>query len=443
MNRSIVGHVAALAMAAALITVAALYAVTWWVTAQASARSLAATVDTDLAGLADIHASGGRAELAARIGDRLALTGLDQRRAHYLLADAAGRPLAGDLKHWPALTAANSEAGYVTIDDRPLYARATALSPDLSIVVAREYAGDRSAMRRLTLAFAAAGAAIVVAVGLFASRLSRQLALRVTRINAAYREVGDKAAARALADDPGRDEIGELARHSAVALERLANLVDAQRHVSDNVAHEIRTPLMHLDGRLLGLFKTSGANGGGVALDRARADIRRIVGMLDSLLDIAASEARRGDSSGLAPFDLSELAIDLADVYRSSMEEAGLSFVTGINPGVTMLGEPMQITRLLSNLLDNAIKYVPAGRTVRLDLATDGTLVVEDDGPGIPAEARETMFDRFRRGTSSGQVGHGLGLALARAIAERHGLTLRLEDRSPGCRFVMTKEERA
>jgi signal transduction histidine kinase len=132
---------------------------------------------------------------------------------------------------------------------------------------------------------------------------------------------------------------------------------------------------------------------------------------------------------------------DLAALYEGSVEEAGLRLETAIEPGVTMLGERMQIVRLVSNLLDNAIKYVPAGGTVSLRLSQGPRIMVADDGPGIPFEDRGRIFERFAR--SAGQVsqpGHGLGLALARAIAQRHGLVLRLADSPRGACFMVEPE---
>jgi signal transduction histidine kinase len=424
-------------MAVALAAVAALGLATYLIVSAASSQAIRTTVDTDLAGLADIYASSGRDELIARIGDRLALEGLDGRRAHYLLATPDGARIAGDLSRMPALSAQNSAAGRVTFDNKASgFARATRLSRDLTILAGREDGVDRTVLIQLMWLFAVAGAAIVLIVGLLALRQSRQIASRLERINHAYRGASPSDT-KALASERQADEIGELARHSGVALERLAGLIESQRHVSDNVAHEIRTPLMRLDQRLLALLKQSDDTSA-VGLGQARSDIRGIVAMLDSLLDIAASEARRGDTEGLEAFDLSALAEDVADIYRNSMEESGLRFEASIAPGVTMLGEPMQITRLISNLLDNAIKFVPSGGTVRLEVAEGGGLRICDDGPGIAADARTGVFDRFRRGSQQGPLGHGLGLALARAIAERHGRALQLENSARGCSFLMT-----
>lgn len=424
----------------ALVAVAILFAVTWTVVVDGQTRMLAATVDADLAGLADIHATAGRAELIARIADRDGLVARDGRRAHYLLREGTRR-LAGDQRRWPALSARASEQGYVALDGNVGgYARATTLASGVELMVAREYGPERATLVRLSIAFLATGALIVLAVFALGWWWMRRLADRLAVINRAYRE-GDAAGVAALIADSRSDEIGTLARHSGQALARVGRLLEGQRHISDHIAHEIRTPLLHLEGRLRQLMKL---DPGGTAELAASAsnDIRGITTMLDSLLDIAASEASRGDRRGLTPFDLSGLASDLVELYRGSMEEAGLELTATIAPGVGMIGEPMQIGRLVANLLDNAVKYVPAGGTVMLEVQAGPTIVVADDGPGVPAAIAGDVFGRFRRGANAaGRAGHGLGLALARAIAERHELTLTLEPSPRGCRFVVAPEQ--
>jgi len=438
-TRSIVGRLAIAATLIATLAVGVLCFVTYSVVSSALTQSLSATVDADLAGLADIHATSGRAELIERIGDRQTMTSLDGHIAHYLLVDG-GRTLAGDVRRWPALSATRSERGYATIDGMPAYARATRLAPSLDLLVARDASRESAIKRRLIAAFLIGGAAIVAMVSGVAWAHFRRLSQRLERINHAF-DQGGSAAIDALTAERRDDEIGALARHSAGALARQARLLDAQRLVSDHVAHELRTPLLHLDGRLRGLLNAEPSSATADVLTRARGDIRRVTTMLDSLLDIASSEANRGNAAGLTPFDLSALASDMADLYRSSIEEAGLRFETLIGPAIEMIGEPMQIGRLLANLLDNAVKYVPSGGIISLSVEPGPTIVVSDDGPGIPPELRTMIFERFRRGRDSGQnSGHGLGLALARAIALRHDLSLSLEESKTGCRFELKPE---
>lgn len=443
-GHSIVWRIATAALLVAMLAIALLFAVTYSTVERSTREALAATVTTDLAGLIDIYASGGEAELLRRVADRQDVVSLEEgRRPHYLVARADGRPIGGDLKAWPHLSAAPSEQGYVTLPGGTnVYARADRLAPDLQLLVAREYAQDRAALARLTHIFLAVGAAIVVVVALVSVLTSRSLARRIVRIEEGLRAAAEGYPASLEGPRSGGDEIDALARQGGRLLARQAHLVRVQKQMSDHVAHEIRTPLMHLDGRIAAALQGRPEPGDGGALTRSRSDIRGIVAMLDSLLDIASNEGRRGDLAGLSELDLSGLLTDLTALYEGSVEEAGLTLETAIEPRVTMLAERMQIVRLVSNLLDNAIKYVPAGGRVSLTLAHGPRITVTDDGPGIPREDRGRIFERFAR--SAGQIsqpGHGLGLALARAIAQRHGLVLRLADSERGARFVVEPEE--
>jgi signal transduction histidine kinase len=426
----------------ALAALAIVYAAVMWVSSDAMTRSLAATVDTDLAGLADIHASSGRTELVARLADREELVSIEARRAWYMLVDANGRKIAGNLDRWPPLDPALSEAGYVRVSGVPVYARVTRLSPGLNLLVARDHESDSANLQRLSWTFAAVGLAILLgalAVGHFASR---RLLTRIGHITFALQRgdatVIDPSHSGAIRDD----EIGLLAKTSSELIARANRLAKMHRDMSDHVAHEVRTPLMHLDNRLVTLQREGfDAAQSAQQLEAARSDIRRIAMLLDSLLDIAANEARRGDPAGLSPVDLSALGAEIADLYQGSMEEAGLTLTTDITPNVELQGEAMQLSRLLSNLLDNAIKYVPRGGQVMLRIAPGPTIWIADDGPGIDAALRPHLFERFRRGAvHSARGGHGLGLALARAICERHGLTITAEDNHPGARFVIQPE---
>lgn len=406
--------------------------------------ALERAVDVDLAGMVDIYASGGIEELRERIEDRLALQTREGNQPHYLVATSSGTSLAGDLHRWPGLHASLSESGDITIDgNRPAFARATQLGPDLRLLVAHEYHELHALRRQVALVFLAGGLFVVVAVALVGWFATRRLATRIERINAAFRQPGGEALEKLLNHPEGPDEIDELARHSGNALTRLERLALAQRETTDHVAHEIRTPLMHLDNRLIKALAATPDPETAARIADARSEIRSIIRMLESLLDIAASEARRGDRHGLVPVDLSALAARLGELYADSAEESGHNLKLEIEPGVTVEGEEMALTRLITNLLDNAFKFVPPGGTIRLRLQRGPRLVISDDGPGIPVEMRETIFEKFGRCSDrTGEVGAGLGLALCRAIAERHHMQILLVPTDRGACFSVTPETR-
>jgi signal transduction histidine kinase len=410
----------------------------WWLThasvgaaLQDAARS---EVDVDLAGLVDIYATGGRAELAARIADRVAFIPDDGGAPHYLLADDRGRRIAGDLAAWPPLNPAVSESGIIATDaGGRAYARAVQLAPDLRLVVARGIAIEAPVGSSIALAFAAGGAVFVALVALLGRLAARGLQRRIGQINLAFREP-EGAAQLAASAHPARDEIDELAAHSAAALVRVGDLLAAYKDMSEQLAHEIRTPLSHLDNRLVKALASRPEPAVAERLAEARGEIRRIVQMLESLLDIAASKAHRGNRAGLAPVDLTALVSGICELYASSAEEAGLELDWTLAPGIIIDGDERQLRRLVTNMLDNALKYVPAGGRIAIGLSDGPELIVADNGPGIDPQDRERIFERFYRGRGGGEgaPGSGMGLALARAIAERHGLALTLEPPAGG-----------
>ncbi|MFC0203464.1 sensor histidine kinase [Novosphingobium soli] len=443
-RKSIFAQIVLWAIATAAIITFGLWLLTNATIQRTSRQALERAVDVDLAGMVDIYASGDEQELAERIADRLALQPRDADPAHYLLADAKGRRIAGDMTAWPNLHAGLSQAGEVRIaGNRHAYARATQLSPDLRLLVAHEHRDIGILLRQVALVFLTGGVLAVLAVALGGWMAAHRLAGRIERINAAFRQPDDAALAELARGSAGHDEIDELTSHSGNALARLKQLAAAHRETTDHVAHEIRTPLMHLDNRLVKALAATPDGETAARIADARTEIRGLIRMLESLLDIAASEARRGDRHGLAPVDLSALATRLGELYADSAEESGHRFQLDITPGVVVEGEEMQLTRLVTNLLDNAFKFVPSGGTVSLKLDRGPLLVVSDDGPGIPEDQRESIFEKFGRGGNCfGTEGAGLGLALCRAIAERHHLEITLAPSQRGARFTVSPESK-
>lgn len=443
-RHSIFGQIVLWAIATAATITFGLWALTNATIERSNRQALERAVDVDLAGMVDIYASGDERELANRIRDRLALQPRNGDPAHYLLANAKGSRIAGDLTSWPGLHAGISESADIRIEGgHRAFARATQLGPNLKLLVAHEYRDLGLLLRQVALVFLAGGVLATLAVALAGWMAAHRLAERLERINAAFRNPDDAALEELARGSAGRDEIDELAAHSGNALARLKRLAAAHREATDHVAHEMRTPLMHLDNRLVkALAATPDAETAARVAD-ARTEIRGIIRMLESLLDIAASEARRGDRHGLMPVDFSALAARLGELYADSAEESGHVFVLDIEEGVLIEGEEMSLTRLVTNLLDNAFKFVPPGGTVRLTLRRGPVLIVSDDGPGVPEEQRHGIFEKFARGSDSlGTQGAGLGLALCRAIAARHHLEISLTSSERGACFTVFPEVR-
>jgi signal transduction histidine kinase len=209
------------------------------------------------------------------------------------------------------------------------------------------------------------------------------------------------------------------------------------RQVTDNIAHDLRSPLGRLRSRIeVALIEPPSTERYRDVLQQTIGEADHLLATFTALLDIAEAEA--GSPRGqLAPLDLAAFARDLADLYEPVAEEKGLRLTIETGPGpIEIRGDRHMLSRAVANLVENAVKYTPADGTVAVKVTAEGgmaRLVVADDGPGIPAEERERVFDRFYRLEASRTTdGNGLGLSLARAVVRLHGGTITLGDNAPG-----------
>ncbi|MYM94429.1 ATP-binding protein [Duganella vulcania] len=232
------------------------------------------------------------------------------------------------------------------------------------------------------------------------------------------------------------DEVLPLVHELNLLFGRVRTAFDAQQHFVADAAHELRSPLAALKLQVLSLERAQDEAARSVAIGRVTAGIERATRLVEQLLVLARQEGSANDVK-LEPVNLSEL------VKRTLGDMAGLAQARQIDLGLhhadddaSVGGQPDALIILLRNLVDNAIKYTPAGGTVDIDLrrsagatkAAAGRVVlsVEDSGPGIPPEERERVFGRFYRVPGSQAGGSGLGLAIIKSIAERHGAVLTL-----------------
>ncbi len=274
--------------------------------------------------------------------------------------------------------------------------------------------------------------------------LSRRVATRLDQINRESEAILEGALDRRMPGADSGDEFGELSGNLNRMLDRISAVMDAMRAVSDEIAHDLRSPLTRLRGRLdLALLESTGGTSATVpreAVEGAVADVDRVLGLIDEILTIALAESGL-PNEGFTEVDLVELARSSCELYEPLAEEAGLTLVPDVEPGAQLRGHRELLARALGNLLDNALKYVPRGGRIRVcggARADRFELVVEDDGPGIPDAFRSRALERFSRlDPSRSTVGSGLGLSLVRAVATLHAGEIRLEDNAPGLRVVL------
>lgn len=260
---------------------------------------------------------------------------------------------------------------------------------------------------------------------------------RLETINRAARAViaGDLSGRVALRGSG--DDFDQLSATLNEMLERIEGLVASISRVSDNIAHELRTPLTRLRAELEDLAEEEDHDAVRARSAAALDEAGRLQSMFESLLRIARLES--GPAEPTEAVDLTTLLEDAADLHGPAAEDRGQTLTAEIAPGLALDGDPDLIFQMVSNLLDNAVKYAPEGGVVRLSATRDlgGVAVtVTDNGPGVPEKDRARVFERFYR-RSNDPNGFGLGLSLVAAAAERHRATITLADVEPGLRVTV------
>jgi signal transduction histidine kinase len=239
----------------------------------------------------------------------------------------------------------------------------------------------------------------------------------------------------------GEDDIGKIARAVNLMLDEIARLLSHLKSAGDTIAHDLRTPLAVARAKLeRALNSETGIEQSRGAVEAALAQIDKVSGTISAILRISAVAQGARDKQ-FKDFDLVVVCAQLLDFYEPLAESKGVAITLETATAVPLRGDQDLMREALSNLIDNAIKFTPAGGAVRIEARmVDGRpfALVSDTGVGIPSQERTKIFDRFYRGERSGQtLGHGLGLSIAETIANLHGFALTVEDNNPGARFEL------
>jgi signal transduction histidine kinase len=432
----------AFALAIALATTAAFAFIYWQVYTADFERAGAILVD-------EAARSEGDSEADLRRALQLRLT-RDIRRLDYVaLFDQNGALVFGNVRGMPS----------IPIDGRAHVIQEQSL-PDLSgnrepaIFVARRLPGggalvlgrslwetyslQGTLLRALAMALMPT-VLVILAIGAIFARSASQRYERVH--DAIVRIMNGELASRLPVTDEDRD-IDKVARAVNLMLDEIARLLEQLKSAGDNIAHDLRTPLAVARAKIeRALNSEAGSEQLREAMEAALAQIEKVSAAVSAILRISAVEngARK---TQFKDFDLGEVCAQVFDFYEPLAESKGVTMVIDAARPVRIRGDEDLMREAVSNLVDNAIKFTPAGGAVRIEARMADRrpfLRVSDTGPGVPPQERERIFDRFYRGERSGKSpGHGLGLSIAETIAHLHGFKLTVEDNDPGACFELS-----
>jgi signal transduction histidine kinase len=426
-------------------------------------EQITTTVNTEITGLSEQYAQGGIRRLVIVVDLRSRRPG----SSLYLVTTPTGEGLAGNvgslepgvLDHPGWL-----ETNYRRLDapegsDHRALVQVVQLPGGFHLLVGR----DLEERERLFGIIANAGQwsiALVIVLGLIGGFfVSSRVLKRIDAMSGTAQTImtGDLTGRLPVAGTG--DELDRLADNVNAMLERIEALMKGLKEVSDNIAHDLKTPLTRLRNRCEQVLRhPSGESDYRAALETTIAESDDLIRTFDALLMIARAESGQARDN-MTEFDAAQIARDVGELYEPLAEEKGLDLKVEAPAAAPVRGNRELVSQALANLIDNAIKYAaPNGKAdTKAGAATDAVngqpaeivvaagkdgeriaLSVADHGPGIPEADRGRVVERFvRLEQSRSEPGSGLGLSLASAVARLHGGELKLEDNHPGLRSII------
>jgi len=418
-------------------------------TRNALEREISAVVRAEVDDLSDDLRLGGIAQVAATL--RLRADSWGRTGAVFLLADPNFRPVAGNLTAWPrdvlpigreALESAMVEFD-IDAHERgesvlhPVEARIEHLANGYWLLVGADTSERLNVLRRFGLATAWGIALTALCVWLLGAAYARRTARRVRAYATTCETIMQGDLTQRLAVDGSHDEFDALAVAVNAMLDRIEQQTTTLRTAFDSIAHDLRTPLYRMRVRLEeAQLRTGLPKEAHELIAPALHDLDRVQRTLATLLQIARTEAS-GVTTHDEHVDLAALAANMVELYAPGMLASGLQVALDAPIAAPVIGNRQLLAQLVTNLLENALKYVPAGGHVRVSVRNSPggvSLSIADDGPGIAAMDRAAALRPFvrLRDAPAHASGSGLGLSLAAAVARLHGAQLTLGDNAPG-----------
>jgi signal transduction histidine kinase len=411
------------------------------------------TVDAEIAGLTDAYNAQGLRTLMLIVANRSLRPG----SSLYLVTAPTGQAVAGNVGSLaPGVLDRTgwSETVYRRLDEpegalHSARVRVTELSSGFKLLVGRDL-DERERVYQIIADAARGSVALVVVLGLGGGFfVARRVLRRFDAMTATTQTIMAGDFSGRLPVTGTGDELDRLAIALNAMLERIEALMRGLKEVSDNIAHDLKTPLTRLKNRCEAALRSAHSEPEyRAALEGMMEESDGLIRTFDALLMIARAESGQARDN-MAAFDAAEIAHGVAELYEPLADDRGLALTVDAPEPAVVRGNRELLSQALANLVDNAIKYArpEAGATdgvsaeVVLAVRAEGDrvlLTVADRGPGIAEADRARAVERFvRLEKSRSEPGSGLGLSLAAAVARLHGGALRLEDNAPGLRVVM------
>lgn len=424
----------------------------YWSTIVYKTRQTDDGINAEITSLSTVYARRGYPGLLTVLSERI-----EQQRPGdstlYLLTDANFRPLVGNINRWPSI--AYDKEGWLDfkLDDtqdktgKEFSARARTFEVEnrFNLLVGQGMK-DLTTLKALVGRALIGGLLLTLALGLIGGYMLRQtLRSRLSSINQISRKImlGDL---RKRIDTRGTgDEFDELATNLNSMLDQIEHGMEGVRRVSDNIAHDLKTPLARLKNRVEELkIRIAGNIEQEAAVDQIIHEADGLLATFNALLRIARIEysEQRKDFKAV---DINSILYDLQELYEPLIEEKGQSLVVEITKPMIIPADRDMLFQAFANLLDNAIKYTPEQGAIAIKSFKEGRkwhIEISDNGPGIPTEEHEKVVQRFYRLDQSRTTpGSGLGLALVFAVLKVHQLTLSFADNDPGLKVRISIDQ--
>ncbi|MBN9602606.1 MAG: hypothetical protein J0G33_06715 [Afipia felis] len=400
---------------------------------------------TEYLSLQDAYERSGRRGLIELIQQRMADKNFSNNA--YMLVDSSLTPLSGNLKVWPlTMMAATGWTEFRASEPLPSATNRPLLRAKLQtfpsgdrLLVGADISDLDSFTDQIEIAVISGIALIFVLAGVASILVTHRTVRRIEAINAISRAIMMSDLDRRIPLRGANDEWDLVAENLNLMLDRIGMLMDEIKQVSDNVAHDLRTPLTRMRGRLEKAYHSErSGEADQLLIGDTIADLDVVLRIFSSIARIAQIETQ-ARKDAFRTVNLVEIASEVVELYDAAAEQEGTHLSVAGDREVLVTGDRDLIFDAIANLVDNAIKHGgPGGRVVVTNENSDGSpaISIADDGPGIPAHEYTHVFKRFYRLERSRYTpGNGLGLSLVGAVARLHGAQIEMLDNSPGLNF--------